>query len=405
MLIDTAAAPVTRTVTRPLVERLKIIRSARQWLAEHALEVSATIPRPKAETLASELLPLLEACRFLERNAERILASKMLDDFGQPIWLRGVGLELVREPVGVVLIIGPGNYPLMLPGIHVMQALAAGNRVILKPGIGGTAPARVLQQALRFDGLEVLGESPEEAQDAIRGGVDKIVVTGSTETGKAVARTAAEAGIPAIMELSGDDPVFVLPDADQQLVLKALRFGTSLNGGNTCIAPRRIYLYRERAGTLEHSLRSEFPSIPLHLVSTDDEALQLAGRSEYALGATVFGGEEHASSLARRIRAGVVVINDMIVPTADPRLPFGGSGKSGFGVTRGEEGLLELTRVKAIVTRRSKWLPHLQPPHPSNEKFLQGMIAGKHGRSWRSRITGWNRAAGAILARRKDTSS
>ena len=70
---------------------------------------------------------------------------------------------------------------------------------------------------------------------------------------------------------------------------------------------------------------------------------------------------EPARRLAVRIRAGTVTINDLIAPTADPRLPFGGRGQSGYGVTRGAEGLLELTCVKTTSLRRGRLRPHYQP--------------------------------------------
>jgi len=83
-----------------------------------------------------------------------------------------------------------------------------------------------------------------------------------------------------------------------------------------------------------------------------DAAVRAANSCRFALGASVFGPPAVARSVGRRLRAGCVVVNDLIVPTADPRLPFGGAGASGFGATRGAEGLLEMTRAQAVVSRR-----------------------------------------------------
>jgi hypothetical protein len=83
--------------------------------------------------------------------------------------------------------------------------------------------------------------------------------------------------------------------------------------------------------------------------------------------------------MAARVNAGSVVINDVIVPTADPRLPFGGRGESGFGVTRGAEGLLEMTVVKTISVRRGWFRPHLAPPRESDARRFAGMIRLLHG--------------------------
>jgi acyl-CoA reductase-like NAD-dependent aldehyde dehydrogenase len=129
------------------------------------------------------------------------------------------------------------------------------------------------------------------------------------------------------------------------------------------------------------------PVLALVRVRDDDEALAAAEHCAYALGATVFGQSGAAQALARRIRAGAVVINDVIVPTADPRLPFGGRGRSGYGVTRGAEGLVALTTIKAIAVRQGRWRPHYNPPQPEDAELFRAYIAAVHGDSWRARLT------------------
>ena len=98
--------------------------------------------------------------------------------------------------------------------------------------------------------------------------------------------------------------------------------------------------------------------------------------------------EAAAQLLAGRVQAGAVVINDLIVPTADPRLPFGGRGRSGFGVTRGAEGLLEMTAPKVITVRRGKSLPHLDPPHAADAELFHAYIQTVHAGAWRNRLAG-----------------
>jgi aldehyde dehydrogenase (NAD+) len=117
----------------------------------------------------------------------------------------------------------------------------------------------------------------------------------------------------------------------------------------------------------------------------------MANDSDYALGATIFSRDEKgARALAERIRAGIVVINDMIAPTADPRIPFGGRGRSGFGVTRGKEGLLEMTVTKVIVARRGA-RPHLD--QPADARLAVPFIEMVHGES----VAGRLRAFGRVL--------
>ncbi len=239
------------------------------------------------------------------------------------------------------------------------------------------------------------------------------------------------------MELSGNDPVFVLPGADLDLTAAAIAYGLCLNAGATCIAPRKVLVHPEAAARLEARLLARLADAPacavpapvltrlcalleearrsgarvstwpeaaatrpiivadarpglgllsedvfapvLSIISVPDEAAALAAAaSPYALGAAVFGPEGAARRLAARIAAGSVVINDVIVPTADPRLPFGGRGESGFGLTRGAEGLLEMTVCKTIVLRRGRFRPHLDV-RAGDAATLTALIGALHG--------------------------
>jgi len=105
----------------PIRQRLVPVRRLRHAIAESARELSTTVGLPQrsgpAETLAAEILPLAEACRFLEREAAGVLRSRRLGRSGRPGWLSGLASEVRREPWGVVLVIGPSNYPLLLAAV------------------------------------------------------------------------------------------------------------------------------------------------------------------------------------------------------------------------------------------------------------------------------------------------
>ena len=75
----------------------------------------------------------------------------------------------------------------------------------------------------------------------------------------------------------------------------------------------------------------------------------------------------------------MVVINDLIAPTADPRVPFGGRGDSGFGVTRGAEGLLEMTVLKSVIHRRDRFRPHYDPPRAGDDQLFAAYARVVHG--------------------------
>lgn len=140
----------------------------------------------------------------------------------------------------------------------------------------------------------------------------------------------------------------------------------------------------------------------LMIIPVDDwaDALQADSQCPYALSASIFGPLEDALRITKYITAGCITINDLIVPTADPQLPFGGRGESGFGVTRGDEGLLSMTVPKVVSVRKGAWLPHAQPPTPADESVLDGLLQCVHSSTWLARWNGVRQIVQAILAMR-----
>ena len=139
------------------------------------------------------------------------------------------------------------------------------------------------------------------------------------------------------------------------------------------------------------------------IIPVDDwsDALRADSRCPYALSASIFGPVEDALRIVRFVSAGFVSINDVIVPTADPRLPFGGRGESGFGVTRGNEGLLEMTFPKVVSTRLGSWLPHAKLPEPSDEELLDGLLQFSHHNRFKVRLQGLAQTVRAAMSQRK----
>jgi acyl-CoA reductase-like NAD-dependent aldehyde dehydrogenase len=443
--------------------RLAILRRARHRIAATAVEIARSVPcqqpgalhRTVADTLVTEVLPLAEACRFLERQARWILAGQRLSTHTRPFWLRRVTAETHREPLGVVLIIAPANYPLFLPGVQALQALAAGNAVLWKPAAGGLAAAQALRDVLVGCGLDpallqLLDESPQSAEAAIAAGVDKVFLTGSAATGTAVLSQLAAHRTPAVMELSGCDAVFVLPGAAVDRVVAAVAFGLRLNGSATCMAPRRLFLVGEHPGLMPAMLdafkalpavalpartqaqlaelledarrlggsllvdgsveelrfalisratpdmriaQSDIfaPVLSIFEVQDTDAAIAAHAPCPYALTAAIFGPESEAHALASRLPVGTVLINDLIVATADPRVSFGGRKASGFGVTRGREGLLEMTALKTVVAQHSRDLRPYRPTTPDHEPFFAAYLEAVHSGSWGMRWHGLRR--------------
>jgi acyl-CoA reductase-like NAD-dependent aldehyde dehydrogenase len=437
---------------------------------EFALAISPELSRTAADTLVAELLPLLAAGRFLEQRAEKILRRRSLGRKGLPFWLSGLDSEVWRVPHGTVLVIGPANYPLFLPGVQAVQGLAAGNAVVWKPGRGGGAVAQLFARALYEAGLprellRVTDDSIEAADREIARGVDKVFLTGSVATGRAVLQRLAETAMPCVAELSGSDAAVMLPSADLDRVVQALTFGMRLNGSATCMAPRRVLLVsasedrrRKFVELLTHALNEvDAVTLPeavarrlarlldeaqaagatvigdgnmgqrkpvlligvtpamsvaqadifapvLMAIDVEGEAGVLAAQAAcpFGLACSIFGNERDARRLAAKLTVGTVTINDAIACTADPRTPFGGRRRSGYGVTRGAEGLLEMTAVKTIVARRGKSARHYKATDARHEGLFGGLILAAHAGTLRERLRGLRElfAAGRRLKRK-----
>jgi len=471
---------------RKIGERTAILAKLRSLLVESRHLISEAIESQSRqdyrETIASELMPLADSAKWLNKAAKRVLAPRYLDGGGSPSWLGRLRSVVHRVPHGLVMIIGTWNYPLFLPGVQILHALAAGNAVVFKPAPGCDRISYLLVSLMIRAGVPealivLLDSSLESAQHAIEIGVDKVIMTGSSRSGRTVLHSLADHLTPAVMELSGCDAVYVLPGADMHRVCDLLVFGLRLNGGATCMAPRRVFVPKKSSEVFHRLLRQRLEdsrqkswttrvssqtyhqlwegvedavrkgarvfsggpraaiSSPAenpesvscgHLVLTDvttemrlcsedifaplamiipvddwSDALRADSRCPYALSASIFGPIEDALRLVRFVSAGFVSINDLIVPTADPRLPFGGRGESGYGVTRGNEGLLEMTFPKVVSTRLGSWLPHAKLPEPSDEELLDGLLQFSHHNLIKVRLRGLVQTVRAAMSQRK----
>ena len=155
--------------------------------------------------------------------------------------------ELHYKPVGVVGAVGPWNWPMMISIWQLAPALRMGNTVVLKPSeytpLSVQALVEVLNQVLPADVLHVVpGDGAVGAALTSHPGVDKIMFTGSTKTGQAIMRTAADTLARLTLELGGNDAGIVLEDADPQAIAEGLFWGAFINTGQTCAAMKRLYV-------------------------------------------------------------------------------------------------------------------------------------------------------------------
>ena len=437
-----------------IADRLDWLRRFRDAVRVHHLELCALaseeVGKPHFEALTADILPLVASCNWHLRRARRTLKPRRVGGGG----LLGFGhaVERHRLPVGRVLIIATWNYPVQLLGIQLVQAVVAGNAVVVKPS------ERAPRTQARLLGLAI---DAAEAVPALRGTIevreatreagrrvladeqfDHVVFTGSTAVGRAIAEVCAARLIPTTLELSGSDSAIVLADADARAAARAVFMGCTANAGQTCMAPRRALVAREamaaftdelarlfagarrvalvdeqaaraahdaataaiRAGgraitgavepcegramrpiaVLDCPVESDLflgrhfgPVVAVRAFDSVDEAFALHARAGQYLATSIWTARPHAELSARAQACGssLVHFNSVLLPSAHPAVTIAGHGPSGWGASRGESGLLALTR-EVTVTRTSRFVEvPLQEPSAAIQSSLSRFIA------------------------------
>jgi coniferyl-aldehyde dehydrogenase len=254
-----------------LAERKADIGKLRSAIKEQAREIASVISadfgnRSMHETLLADVWPVLTAARHTLRHLGSWMKPKRV----------GVGLELLPgrarvlyQPVGAVGIVSPWNYPFQLAIMPLMAALAAGNRVMLKPS---ELTPRTSEFMAGFLGKLF----PAEKVATVLGGAelgaafaslpfDHLFFTGSTAVGRRVMLAAAENLTPVTLELGGKSPCIVAEDASLPAAAESIAAGKLLNAGQTCIAPDYVLVAETRrealVAELQAAVKRLYPSL------------------------------------------------------------------------------------------------------------------------------------------------
>ncbi|MBL8991551.1 MAG: aldehyde dehydrogenase [Phycisphaerae bacterium] len=428
--------------------RLAWVRAFRRLVATHQDELVALVAqethKPPFEALTADILPLLVSCRWHERRAAGLLRPRRVR--GKGWFAPGQRHWVHREPVGLVGIIATWNYPLQLLGIQLVQALVAGNRVVVKPSEHAPNSQQRLMELAVAAGLphgvlrwtEATRDAGPRMLDHER--PDHVIFTGSTRVGRQVAAWAAQSLTPTTLELSGHDSALVLADADPALAARAIWNGVVMNAGQTCMAPRRVLVDRSiydrfldalaplAAGARPLRLIDDAPAArcwelassaladgarslsgvlerpdgpwirPLAMVDCPpkaalvdgdhfgpvvavvpvsglEDALRVHRRGGQHLSASVYTRDVAAARhAAAALGASYVTINDTVLPTVHPATGIGGRGLSGWGVSRGDEGLLAMTRAVTISATSARLRLPMGTPTTASAAALARLI-------------------------------
>ena len=230
-------------------DRAAVLLRARRWLIDNAERVIATVVEETGKTYedaqATDFGYTAQSLGFWAKHAQHYLAEERTRYWGSPV-IAGKRLVVRYEPIGVVGVIGPWNFPLVNGFGDCVPALMAGNSVILKPSEVTPLSSLLVAEMFRESGMPdgvfqvAVGDGPTGA--ALVAAVDCIMFTGSTRTGRIVAKAAAEALIPCHLELGGNDPMIVCADADVEKAANAAAYYSMNNAGQVCIAVERVYV-------------------------------------------------------------------------------------------------------------------------------------------------------------------
>jgi acyl-CoA reductase-like NAD-dependent aldehyde dehydrogenase len=450
--------------------RGRIMRRAQKWMLDNAERVLQTVVEESGKTYEDAQLAdfgyTVAALGFWAKEASRYLADERVPSWNNPVAI-GKKLLIRYAPLGIVGVIGPWNYPITNSFGDCIPALMAGNTVILKPSEVTPLSSLLMAEMMRECGLPenvfqvATGDGGTGA--ALVGVVDCIMFTGSTRTGQAVMKAAADTLIPCYLELGGKDPMIVCSDADVERAANAAAYYSMNNGGQVCISVERCYVeapvydefvarvtenvrglrqgeptgegkvdvgavifppqidivdehvkdaiskgarvltgghgHAERGRYFEptvlvdvdHSMkcmREETfgPTLPIMRISSAEEGVRLANDSPYGLQASVWTRDtERGESLARRIEAGVVCVNDAQINYTALNLPMGGWKSSGLGTRHGANGIRKYCKTQSLlITRRAlKREPFMFPYTARQTRLLRRFYRLFYGRGAR----------------------
>ena len=235
-----------------LEDRARYMRRAGDVLLAEADELAELLTReqgkPRVESYSMELLPTVDALKWIADKGPEILADEKLP-FPQA-FLKTKRAKFAYEPFGVVGVIAPWNYPWSIPFGEVAIALMAGNGVVLKPAsltpLIGERIRMIFEKAGLPEGLVRTIHGGGRVGDAlVKSTAGKIFFTGSVEIGYKVGVECAKRMKGSVLELGGKDPQIVCADADLANAVSGAVWGGFANAGQTCSGIERVYVHRD----------------------------------------------------------------------------------------------------------------------------------------------------------------
>ncbi|MCQ8277651.1 coniferyl aldehyde dehydrogenase [Acetobacteraceae bacterium KSS8] len=303
--LDAQRAAAAKAGEPSLAERRAHLSALDAVLSDAADRFHAAISadfghRAYPETVLAELVPLRAAIRFAHTHLRSWMRPRRA-----PV---GVTFQpgrawVEKRPLGCVGIVSPWNYPLFLSVGPLVDALAAGNRAMLKPSEATPRFAallrRELARAFPADRVAVVDGDAAVAQSFTALPFDHLLFTGSTRVGTAVMHAAADGLVPVTLELGGKSPAIVAPDAPLDRTARTLMVGKLFNAGQTCIAPDYVLVPEDRVEAFAAACVESAAALYPHIANNDDYSTIISTRHLDRLQAVV---EEAKGAGARVLR-------------------------------------------------------------------------------------------------------
>ncbi len=234
-----------------LSDRARYLERAAQAVIDETDEIRDLIVReqgkPRNEAFTMEVLPTIDSLKWIARAGQEILGDEQLEM--PQLYLKTKSAAFTYEPLGVIGVISPWNYPWSIPLVEVALALMAGNGAVLKPAsltpLIGERIVRAFERGGLPEGLLSIVHGPGTGEALASSSVAKVFFTGSVEVGRDVGEQCARQLKGSVLELGGKDPMIVLPDANLEHAISGALWGGFANAGQTCSGIERVYVMRE----------------------------------------------------------------------------------------------------------------------------------------------------------------
>lgn len=306
-VVDRLRATFATGRTRDEQWRLRQLRGIERLVTEREPEIAealaADLGRNAHYSWLGDVAPVAAEAAFARKHLRRWMRPQRTT---LPMSMQPGRGSYQYEPLGVVLVIAPWNYPVYLTLGPIIGAVAAGNCVVLKPSERAPATsallARLVPQYLDPEAVSVLEGEVATTQHLLDQGPDHAFFTGGSEIGKRIMEAAAKHLTPVTLELGGKSPVIVTADADLDVAARRIAWTKLLNSGQTCIAPDYVLVEERVRDELVDRIRStvqQFQELePGHRVANARQFDRIAGLLDSTGGRIALGGGTDRESLA-----------------------------------------------------------------------------------------------------------